>query len=82
MLKIEMSHVLAIDNLKDFNEYVDNLDLDDYFKTMIMTKSEYNDAKRWGFVGDELKLYVVKERLKDYIFKVKGVELWEKTYKF
>ena len=76
MLKIDMRQVLAIDNEKDFNDYVDNLDLDDYFKTMIMTKSEYNDAKRWGFVGYELKLYVVKERLKDYIFKVKGLELW------
>ena len=75
MLKIDMRQVLEMDNEKDFNDYVDNLDLDDYFKTMIMTKNEYNNAKRWGFVGDELKLYVIKERLKDYIFKVKGIEL-------
>ena len=70
-----MRQVLEMDNEKDFNDYVDNLDLDDYFKTMIMTKNEYNNANHQGFVGDELKLYVIKERLKDYIFKVKGIEL-------
>lgn len=72
---VDYSILLTINTEKELHDYMDNLDLN--LNGMTITKEEYNDAKRWGFCGNELKLYVLKERLKDYIFEKRGIDLWK-----
>ena len=73
MEKLDYNYLLTITTNKELNDYLDNKDID--FSEMVVSPEEHATAKRWGFEDEELKLYVLKERIRDLIFTEKDIDL-------